>query len=477
MRCWIFLCLLTCAAQASILRVPADHATIQGAINTAADGDTVHVAPGTYTGLLTIPDRNLTLVSDDFFTGDSSAIDSTILDGQWQGSLITVQTRGDRVFRLEGVTLKKGKGSETQPYRGGAIYLRDSSNATIRHVVFRENRGPHAGALLRSDTALRLGSIVLEDIRGHLYRRQQDPETSNDMIYLVGAESVDCSKLRFFPSEYPSDVILIGAHSVIVHDMVVSSQHSIGTCIDIGAFICDIDSVFISDCHSQENTVLKINTALGEQSVLAVSHLMVDHCTNEKRYEVSSVGLIVDLSSDTLRVDHMSVTNCYGASDKLVRINAAAWGTVRHLLVEDNECGSPSQGEESMCQLNCSGHIVYSERCSFEDVLIQRNLSHVYPMTWSGQPQVRSYGYGLALNTTAGLRRNIEDNFYRRMIIQNNVVHDHDDYDNPNSLREANRGRAFYLWVDNTSVRLSRPIHSRAPVLERAADEFCLVSI
>jgi hypothetical protein len=33
------------------------------------------------------------------------------------------------------------------------------------------------------------------------------------------------------------------------------------------------------------------------------------------------------------------------------------------------------------------------------------------------------------------------------------------------------------VTVDLTSVRLSRPIHSRAPVLERAADEFCLVSI
>jgi hypothetical protein len=40
-----------------------------------------------------------------------------------------------------------------------------------------------------------------------------------------------------------------------------------------------------------------------------------------------------------------------------------------------------------------------------------------------------------------------------------------------------NINTSYFLPSTVTSVRLSRPIHSRAPVLERAADEFCLVSI
>lgn len=48
----LVLCFLGAAAPAdAVLRtVPHDYATIQGAMNAAADGDTVVVGPGTYTG-------------------------------------------------------------------------------------------------------------------------------------------------------------------------------------------------------------------------------------------------------------------------------------------------------------------------------------------------------------------------------------------------------------------------------------------
>ena len=63
------------------LRVPADHATVQAAVDAAADGDTILVAPGVYRGAVDLGDKRLALVSEHFRNGEASAIATTIIDG------------------------------------------------------------------------------------------------------------------------------------------------------------------------------------------------------------------------------------------------------------------------------------------------------------------------------------------------------------------------------------------------------------
>lgn len=439
---------------AAILHVPADFTSIQRAIGSSADGDTVHVAPGTYTELLIVPDRNLTLVSDDFFTGDSSAIDYTILDGQWLGTVMTVRARGPHVFRMEGMTLQRGMGSMEWPGRGGAVLLEDSVNVTLRHIVFRENRSPGEGALMLNLFTQPLGRLVLEDLRAHLYRDPRDRDVDNAMFYLLHAQSLVASKWRILGCDLPTNVVFIGADSVSISDVVATSQRSLNTCFEWGARSwLEADSVFISDYHSQDQGVLSLACENGIGSRMRVSHVSLDHCTSEMRYPNSYQGQMGDFWADTLWVDHLSLTNCYGASNVLLGLYGTTYGTVRNLLVEDNECGSPSLGDPSTCEFDCSGNIVSSWRCSFEDVLMQRNVSHIYPMTGNGQPLTIGSGSGLLLRATAGLLDGPDNLFYRRMILQDNLVHDHDDYSNPQIRREANRGRVFYLYIDNTQFR------------------------
>ena len=49
-------------ATAADLNVPADYPTIQAAVNAAQTNDTIHIAPGVYTGQVQITNKTLTLI-------------------------------------------------------------------------------------------------------------------------------------------------------------------------------------------------------------------------------------------------------------------------------------------------------------------------------------------------------------------------------------------------------------------------------
>ncbi len=132
----VLVLVLASPAGAADLRVEADgsgdYTAIQPALDAASFGDTVSVGPGTWTGLLTVRDKALTL------RGRLGA-EATVLDGNRGGRILTLTDSGGRVT-VEGLTFTGGLlGGIEFPGNAGAALAALHSELTVTGCRFLAN--------------------------------------------------------------------------------------------------------------------------------------------------------------------------------------------------------------------------------------------------------------------------------------------------------------------------------------------------
>lgn len=116
-------------------RVPDQYKKIQSAVDSARSGDTILVAPGTYSENIDFKGKMLILASKYLETGDTGTITETIIDGMSKAPciIISYSPQGTRVC---GFTIKNGCGNGNQ---GGGVHI-VSSPAQIDHCVITNCR-------------------------------------------------------------------------------------------------------------------------------------------------------------------------------------------------------------------------------------------------------------------------------------------------------------------------------------------------
>ena len=123
------------------IHVPGDYLTIQEAINSSFDGDTVEVHHGTYIENINFNGHSIILTSLFLPSGDSSAISATIIDGNFLGSTVSFENGEDSTAMISGFTIQNGLAAS-----GGGIYC-SNSNPTISNNIIVMNSAFEGGGV------------------------------------------------------------------------------------------------------------------------------------------------------------------------------------------------------------------------------------------------------------------------------------------------------------------------------------------
>ncbi len=126
-----------------------DFTNIQDAINASIDGDTVLVYPGTYYENLNFNGRSITLASLNMLTNVTAYIYQTIIDGNYSGSCIrvesgeTVTIYGFKIVHGSGTIYYAGSASQA-----GGVSIIDSQAEIINCLITENKAGSASGVLL-----------------------------------------------------------------------------------------------------------------------------------------------------------------------------------------------------------------------------------------------------------------------------------------------------------------------------------------
>ncbi len=132
------LILIITSSHSTIINVPGSQPTIQAAINTAVNGDTVLVETGTYMENINFRGKNIVVTSRFFQTNNPVTIYNTIINGSTPvnadtASVVIISSQEDSTAVLQGFAITGGGGTRWNDEHGPGNFYREGGGILIQY--------------------------------------------------------------------------------------------------------------------------------------------------------------------------------------------------------------------------------------------------------------------------------------------------------------------------------------------------------
>lgn len=185
-----------------VLEVPARYPTVQAAIDSARDGDTVLVAPGRYYENVDFRGRAIVLAGRFVRSHDIADIEGTILDGSRprdpdSASVVRIVSQADARGALIGFTITGGRGTRWADPRNGHVYVEGgavlcefASPFIAYNIITGNDAIPRPGTRGAGGGGIRCGNGEPE-IAHNVIERNHGPYAGAMVLYYAAAHVHD----------------------------------------------------------------------------------------------------------------------------------------------------------------------------------------------------------------------------------------------------------------------------------------------
>lgn len=145
---------------ANIINVPSEQSSIQSAINSANNGDTILVQPGIYVENINYYGKNVVVGSLFLTSSDTTYISQTIINGNNNGSVVVFNNGENSSAIIIGFTITNGAPSG----HGGGVLCYNSSPTILNCIISNNTAYNGAGIYASNSSPTILNSIVQNNI-------------------------------------------------------------------------------------------------------------------------------------------------------------------------------------------------------------------------------------------------------------------------------------------------------------------------
>jgi hypothetical protein len=276
-----------------VIEVPGDFASVQAAHDAASSGDTILLAPGTYTGPITIT-KAVVLASQFLTTGDESLIDSTILDGGGGAFVIEIPSDAEEGATIQGLTIQNADDGITPRARFDLLNCRvrstsdgvdyeNGSGGLVQFCTFELNSDD--GLDLDNDVDLQiLDNVIRDNGDDGIEIRMQDYRGPTLNIHIVRNRIHGNGEdgIQLIHYDVPTDRFLEISHNYIYENRDVGIGMMDGEvttedfrAADIPETIYVFNNTFSGNSHGitgGDNTVV-VNNIFADHSVIGVKNV------------------------------------------------------------------------------------------------------------------------------------------------------------------------------------------------------------